>query len=1007
MRTSIERFFAPPVFPGDESKTHAARTLNTFLLGTTGLLALFALVVPLIVVEKLYNTILVLVCLSAIAATWWLMRRGHVRIAGTIYVSALWAILTGFIALAGGMTSIVTVFYMATTVVAGLVLGTRAALVYAAACSLAGLGMTLLEISGYPPPRVFPIPTQVGWMAMTLALLLTIVALDLTLGRLNDALARARQELDERRKAEAQKEAAFEVLQESEGWFRALVQNSSDIITILEVDGTIRYQSPAAERVLGFAPEQRIGRNMIEFLDPDDVSRVTQALGELLHTPGGTFRTELALQHRDGSKRILEAIGLNLLSDPDIRGIVTNSRDITEQKRAAQALRESEARYRAMFEHTKNGMAIYAALDDGADFVFKDLNPSAERISRVAREDVIGKRLLDVFPHMDRFGLLATLQRVYHTGQPEQLPAAYYQDPYREGWREYYIYRLPAGDVVAIYDDVTARVQATEALRESEEKYQKLFESSPYAMALSSLETGTILEINESNVQLFGYPREEVIGTTSQDLDIWADWSERERLAEKLRQQGYLRSEEAEFVSKSGDRIHGLMSLEIVQIAKKKLVLGSWLDITDRKRAEKEIRWRAETLAALHETALDLAAQRALPDLLQAIVARAADLLQAKGGGIYLYRPATDDLEFVLAHNLEPDFAGAVLKRGEGLSGRVLETGQSLAVADYSQWAGRAPQYEQANFAATVAVPISWGNRLLGVLNVLDDAPRAFSPADIALLERFTPLAAAALENTRLFTETQSAYEELKHTQAQLIQSEKLAAIGQLAAGVAHELNNPLTSVLGFSELLLRQTDPDDPNRRDLADIAEGARRARDIVRNLLSFARQSDFHRLPTDVNQMVQETLALSRRRLQKSDIAVEERYAPDLPMLRLDVGRMKQVILNLITNALQAMPQGGTLTVTTERVGERVAVRVADTGAGISAEHQSRIFDPFFTTKPVGQGTGLGLSVSLGIVQEHGGQIDVESQEEAGSTFTVWLPVSQETPPDAAKSSCDPVE
>ena len=183
-------------------------------------------------------------------------------------------------------------------------------------------------------------------------------------------------------------------------------------------------------------------------------------------------------------------------------------------------------------------------------------------------------------------------------------------------------------------------------------------------------------------------------------------------------------------------------------------------DITERKQAEKEIRWRAEMMAALHETALDLVAQRALPDLLQAIVARATGLLKAKQGAIYFYRPATDDLELTLTYNLDPDLIGVVLKRGEGLSGKVLETGRPMAVDDYSHWEGRSAQYEGIGFTACVAVPISWGGHLLGVLNLLDDAPRTFSSADITLLEHFTPLAAAALEQTRLLEEERARRRE-------------------------------------------------------------------------------------------------------------------------------------------------------------------------------------------------------------------------------------------------------
>jgi signal transduction histidine kinase len=214
--------------------------------------------------------------------------------------------------------------------------------------------------------------------------------------------------------------------------------------------------------------------------------------------------------------------------------------------------------------------------------------------------------------------------------------------------------------------------------------------------------------------------------------------------------------------------------------------------------------------------------------------------------------------------------------------------------------------------------------------------------------------------------------------------------VGQLAAGVAHEIHSPLTSVQGYTELLLDEMAPDDPNREFLDIILNESHRVRDIVRGLLNLARQTEFRSEQADINQVAQEVLALVRPRLKKEDIDLEERYATDLPSLHLDVNRMKQVVLNLVTNAIHAMPQGGTLTVTSECVGSEVAMRITDTGVGISAENLPRIFEPFFTTKPVDQGTGLGLSISRGIMQEHGGRIEVESQEGKGSTFTVLLPV-----------------
>jgi two-component system NtrC family sensor kinase len=374
---------------------------------------------------------------------------------------------------------------------------------------------------------------------------------------------------------------------------------------------------------------------------------------------------------------------------------------------------------------------------------------------------------------------------------------------------------------------------------------------------------------------------------------------------------------------------------------------------------------------------------------LHAIVARAVKLLKAQEGGFYFYRPDSDDLLVVVAYNTKSDPHGIVLRRGEGLAGKVLETGQPLAVDNYSQWEGQAAQHAGAEFEAYVAVPVRWGDRLLGIIDVGDAVPRVFSADDIALLEQFTPLAAAAIENHRLVHDVQEQMEKLKRAELQLIQSAKLAAVGELAAGVAHEINNPLTSVMGFAELLLNNPTLDASTRQDLETIVREAMRARDIVRNLLSFSRQTKPQRQPTDIGQVVRQTVAMVRQQMERGGVVIEEDYAADVGLVTVDGAQLKQVFLNLIANAAQAMPHGGKLKLHVARRGDEVAISVSDTGIGILPEMLNHIFEPFFTTRPVGQGTGLGLPMSLGIVQEHGGRISVESQVGQGSTFTVWLP------------------
>jgi signal transduction histidine kinase len=411
-------------------------------------------------------------------------------------------------------------------------------------------------------------------------------------------------------------------------------------------------------------------------------------------------------------------------------------------------------------------------------------------------------------------------------------------------------------------------------------------------------------------------------------------------------------------------------------------------EVTAHKQAEEQVRHQAETLAALHETSLDLTAQRTLPDLLRAIVARAAGLLGAKGGGIYLYRPASDDLEYVYIFNKPPSFVGSILQRGEGLSGQVLATGRPLTVSDHDRWEGRSPQHTGQAVGVFVAVPIVWGERFLGVLDLETDAPRTFTPEDIDRLERLAPLAAAALENHRLLQDLQRRMEELQTTQEQLIQSAKMAAIGNLAAGVAHEVNNPMTIVMGFAEMLMAELPADSAQRQDLQRILAEASRVRRIVHALLDFSRQTKPCRQPADVNEVVRQVLLLVGEQLAGQGITVSEDYAPNLDAVPLDEGQIRQVLLHLVYNAAQVMPQGGRLGIRTLRAGAEVAIAVSDTGSGVPSNVQEHLFDPFFTTNPA-ERSGLGLSVSLGIVKEHGGRIEVETAEGKGSTFTVWLP------------------
>jgi len=243
--------------------------------------------------------------------------------------------------------------------------------------------------------------------------------------------------------------------------------------------------------------------------------------------------------------------------------------------------------------------------------------------------------------------------------------------------------------------------------------------------------------------------------------------------------------------------------------------------------------------------------------------------------------------------------------------------------------------------------------------------------------------------------ERKRAEEREKQLQEELYLSSRLASIGELAAGVAHELNNPLTGIVGFSQRLLRKS-TDQTVSRDLERIHNEAQRAVKVVQNLLTFARRHGLKKGYADINEILGRTLELRAYELKTSNIELVVELAPDLPKVMADFGQIQEVFLNIILNAEQALTEadhGGKLSVRTRKIRDYIEVCFTDDGPGIPAEHLGKVFDPFFTTRGEKGGTGLGLSVCHGILREHGGRIYIESKPGKGASFIVELPAVTE--------------
>jgi signal transduction histidine kinase len=421
--------------------------------------------------------------------------------------------------------------------------------------------------------------------------------------------------------------------------------------------------------------------------------------------------------------------------------------------------------------------------------------------------------------------------------------------------------------------------------------------------------------------------------------------------------------------------------------------------VIDKDRLIQEARSRAtrlRTLARLHQL---VSASLDTDEVLRAIARAAAELMDAPLVSIYTTDEPTQMLERRAFSDdmLGTDHPGVRRRFGEGAIGWVAVHRRPLDIPDVLAddrvlargWCRR------HGLSSALLLPVLFHDSLVAVLVLFGRTPFVLDTADQDLLESFLAQAALAIHNASVHEELRVAHRNLERSQEQLIHSEKLSALGQLVAGVAHELNNPLSAVLGNAYLAVAKVG--DPGvQRYIDGIREGAERASQIVRNLLQFARKLTSSREDMDINEVVERVLALVANSAVTQNISVIRALAPDLPTTAGDPGQIQQVVLNLVTNALQAMADsGGCLTVRSRPFGGRLHVEVEDTGPGVPTEIRTRIFDPFFTTKPVGAGTGLGLSVAHGIVSAHAGRIWAEEASGGGARFVIELPVRSAVP------------
>jgi PAS domain S-box-containing protein len=536
--------------------------------------------------------------------------------------------------------------------------------------------------------------------------------------------------------------------------------------------------------------------------------------------------------------------------------------------------------------------------------------------------------------------------------------------------------------------------------RQAENKFRMLFENVQEGIFISTPE-GRFLDFNKVFMEFVGYDSRDELMREDIPATFYVDPLERERLKRLLREHGQVSDFEFQFRRRDGEirTAHESSFATRDDSGAITAYQGFVLDVTARKHAEMEIRRRNRELLALNSIAELLGESGHLDDVLTRALVKVVELLVVDIGALYLLDEAGKNMKCVagVGHRSEGDRPIRPIEISASLIEQVRQThatvlsGSALGTPEYLRGL-----QEKENVQDT-QVAILWSkDRILGALIVGCRSRREFSSAELNLLAAIANQIAATIDKSVLLEETREAYESLRCAQEQLLQSEKMAAVGQLISGVAHELNNPLTAILGYSQLLKSEELMNARGADYLEKLYKQAQRTHRIVENLLSFARQHKPERTPVDLNQILEDTLTLREYDMNLNNIRIHRQFGHNLPPTGGDFHQLQQVFLNILNNAVDAIGEGGgkgEIWVRTDAAENRVRTEITDSGPGVQNPH--RVFDPFYTTKPVGKGTGLGLSICYGIVKEHGGEIQVKNSPPRGATFSIVLPVLASEP------------
>jgi PAS domain S-box-containing protein len=833
------------------------------------------------------------------------------------------------------------------------------------------------------------------------------------------------------------------------------------------------YASEECLRVFGLdAQEPFLDREVISRrIHPEDWDRVNESFEKSLRERVDTS-TEFRIVLPSGTVKHLQTIRHPVMNDAgDVVKLVGTVFDMTERKQAEEALRESEERYRLLFDQMLVGFSLVEVIydQDGqpCDYRNLEVNPAFERHTGLARENIVGRTIREALPGIEPFWI-ETYGGVAKTGEPVHFE--HYAEPLQR-WFDVSAFRTREGHVAVTFVDITHRKQAEEALHLTQFSVDHASEGIFWMDS-----EGHIVYINDAACRSLGYSREELLALSIPDIDPLHPRDAWEKAWEIARQQGSY-THETQHRTKQGKVFPVEVTSNHVLFGGKEYSFAFTRDITERKQAEEALAASEARFRKAFMTGADCFYITTIPegrileanDRFEDIFGYGRDEVIGKTFiELGLYRNADERRKLVSRLNSEGRVSEMEFRslRKDGrpitllLSASMLEGGEAPLVLGVIRDVTEQKRAEEALIrlrqAANAANEVIFMTNAEGIFTFVNpEFTQLYGYTEAEVLGKATPriLKSGAIDSAhyaqfwetlrnkqvargeitnrtkdgRLVTVTSSVnpfldeageidgylaiqldVTERKRLEAQYLQAQKIEAVGRLAAGVAHDFNNLLTIINGYSGMLLERLPAAGREREAVAEIKAAGERATGLTRQLLAFSRLEIRTSKVLNLNTVVADCSKMLRR-LIGEDVELVTIEAPDLGLIQADPSQIEQVLMNLAVNARDAMPTGGTLSIETAnfladdqfvsshypmRAGAYVLLAVSDTGHGMDAETQARIFEPFFTTKARSKGTGLGLATVYGIVKQSNGYIWVYSEVGHGTTFKVFLPVTEGT-------------